>query len=88
MLVKALEIASVEQARQIHEQLASKDFDPDTKVKKMMDLYDQLKVKAISESIANEYINTAFSLLEKLDSTKERKAQLAGFANSLIGRDS
>lgn len=88
MLVKALEIASVEQAKQIHEQLGSKDFDPDAKVKKIMGIYDQLKIKSISESIANDYINMAFGLLEKLDSTKERKIQLAGFANSLIGRDS
>lgn len=88
MLVKALEIASIDQSKKIHELFALKDFDPDTKVRKVMEIYDQLKIKSLSESIANDYFNTAFGLLETLDSAKERKIQLAEFANSLIGRDS
>lgn len=88
MLVKALEIASIDQSKKIHELFALKDFDPDTKVRKVMEIYDQLKIKSLSESIANDYFNTAFGLLENLDSAKERKIQLAEFANSLIGRDS
>ncbi len=34
MLVKALELASIEQAKQLHELFALKDFDPETKVKR------------------------------------------------------
>jgi geranylgeranyl diphosphate synthase type II len=86
MLVKALEIASFEQARQIHELFSLKDFDPDTKVKKVVSIYDQLNIKSISESLASDYINSAFELLEKLDAPKERKMELSGIANSLIGR--
>ena len=87
MLVKAMEIASVEQARQLHELFALKEFDPEIKVKKVIDLYNQLNIKNISETLANDYINTAFSLLEKIDVINERKTELADFASSLIGRD-
>jgi geranylgeranyl diphosphate synthase type II len=87
MLVKALEIASIEQARQIHELFSLKDIDPDTKVKKVVNIYDQLDIKNISESLANDYINSAFGLIEKLDAPKERKMELSGITNSLIGRN-
>jgi geranylgeranyl diphosphate synthase type II len=88
MLVKALEIASIEQAKQLHEQFALKEFDPEIKVKKVVDLYDQLNIKNISERLATDYINTAFSLLEKIGVINERKTELVNIANSLIGRDS
>jgi len=87
LLVKALELASVEQRRQLHEQFASKDSDVEAKVKKVIGLYDQLNIKSISEKLANDYINTALSLLEKTRAKKERKTELAGIASSLIGRD-
>jgi geranylgeranyl diphosphate synthase type II len=87
LLVKALELASVEQTRQLHEQFASKDFDAETKVKKVIGLYDQLNIKSISEKLANDYINTALSLLEKTGAKKERKTELEGIASSLIGRE-
>ncbi len=87
MLVKALELASFDQARQIHELFSMKDLDPETKVKKVVSIYDQLNIKNVSEDLANSYINTAFNLLEKLDPPKERKVELINIANSLIGRD-
>jgi geranylgeranyl diphosphate synthase type II len=87
LLVKALEIASVEQAKQLHEQFALKEFDPELKVKKVTEIYNQLNIKNISESLANEYINTSFTLLGKVGSSNERKTELVNIANSLIGRD-
>ena len=87
MLVKALEISSIEQAKLLHEQFNLKEFDPETKVKKVTEIYDQLNIKNISESLANEYINTSFNLLGKISVTNERKTELVNIANSLIGRD-
>jgi geranylgeranyl diphosphate synthase, type II len=87
LLVKAMEIASVEQTKQLHEQFELKEFDPEVKVKKVTEIYDQLNIKNISENLANDYINTAFSLLGKVGATIERKTELVNIANSLIGRD-
>ncbi len=87
MLVKALELASTEQSKQLHEQFGLKEFDPVTKVQKVIEIYDQLNIKSISENLANEYINAAFSLLGKVSATNERKTELVNIGNSLIGRD-
>lgn len=87
LLVKALEIASVEQFKLLQEQISQKDFDPETKIKKVTELYDQLNIKSTTENVANDYINTAFDLLEKIGVSRERKMELAQIANSLIGRN-
>ena len=87
MLVKALEIASIEQAKQLHEQFNLKEFDPDEKVRKVIEIYEDLNIKNISEVLANDYINSAFVLLDKISAKNERKTELVNIANSLIGRD-
>jgi geranylgeranyl diphosphate synthase, type II len=87
LLVKALETSSAVQRKKLQEQFAMKEFDPETKVKKVIEIYDQLNIKAATENLANDYINTAFSLLEKIGADKERKKELATVAGSLIGRD-
>jgi geranylgeranyl diphosphate synthase, type II len=87
LLVKALEIASYNQLNQLHRQIALKEFDPENKVKTVIDIYDQLNIRAITENLANEYISTAFGLLEKIGPLKERKKELTLLASSLIGRD-
>jgi geranylgeranyl diphosphate synthase type II len=87
LLVKALEIASGDQLKQLQEQFMLKEFDPETKVKKVVDLYDQLNIKTVTENLANDYIKEAFNLLEKIGVAEERKKELAQVASSLIGRN-
>ena len=87
LLVKALEAASGEQLTKLHELFSLKEFDPETKVKMVADLYDQLKVRSVTEEIAGNYIKTAFDLLEKVGAVKERKEELNRMVSSLIGRD-
>jgi geranylgeranyl diphosphate synthase type II len=87
LLVKALEIASGEQFRQLQEQIAKKEFDPEAKVKAVIELYAQLKIKTITENLASDYINTAISLLEKTGVDKERKKEMMLIAEALIGRE-
>ena len=87
MLVTALEKASAGQAKLLHEQLGLVEFDPETKVKKVVEIYDSLNIKSISENLANDYINIAFNLLNEVNAKKERKEELVNLANSLIGRD-
>ncbi len=87
LLVKALETGSVDQVKQLHEQIALKEFDPEEKVRKVTDLYDQLNIKTAAENLANDYINKAFKLLEKIGVSNERKSELELIAGSLAGRD-
>jgi geranylgeranyl diphosphate synthase type II len=87
LLVKALEIASGKQLKQLQSLVAAKEFDPEVKVKKVIELYNQLNIKTITESLASEYISQAFVSLEKVTAVKERKKELTLIASSLIGRD-
>jgi geranylgeranyl diphosphate synthase type II len=87
LLVKAFEIASPDQFKRLQEQFAKKEFDPAVKVKTVIDLYDQLKIKTITENLVIDYIKTAFNVLEKINVEKERKEEIALVASSLIGRD-
>ncbi len=87
LLVKALEIATAEQRKELHELFDISDSDPQEKVKKVVAIYDQLNIKSVTERLANEYINVSFSLLDRISSDKERKKELTLIASSLIGRD-
>jgi geranylgeranyl diphosphate synthase, type II len=87
LLVKAFEIGSGAQLLKLKEQFNQKEFDPAEKVKNVLEVYNQLNIRAITENIANEYINTAFRLLEKIGVMNERKEELTRLASSLIGRE-
>lgn len=87
LLIKALEIASREQHKKLKEQFSAREFEPDIKVKKVVEIYDQLNIKDITENLANDYFEVSFGLLEKINVGKDRKKELALMASSLIGRD-
>jgi geranylgeranyl diphosphate synthase, type II len=87
LLVKAIEIASVDQLKKLQELFTHGDIEPQTKVKEVIGLYDQLNIKALTENLANELINTAFNQLDKVSVMKERKEEITQLAISLIGRD-
>ncbi|HKK41760.1 MAG TPA: polyprenyl synthetase family protein [Bacteroidales bacterium] len=86
LLVKALEMANREQLKVLHELFSTTDTDPQEKVNKVMDIYDQLNIRSVTEQLANDYIKTSLSLLEKTDVPKKRKNELQLMAGSLIGR--
>ena len=87
LLVKALELASGKQLSQLQELVTKKDIEPATKVSMVVSIYDQLNIKSITENLANEYINIAFCLLEKVGVDNARKKEMVTIASSLIGRD-
>ena len=80
-------MATPDQFKQLQDIMAKKDFIPEEKVKSVISLYDQLKIKSITEKLANEYIITAFKMLEMTRVVKERKNFLECVTHSLIGRD-
>jgi geranylgeranyl diphosphate synthase, type II len=86
-LIKAMEIASGDQLKRLQEQLMATDFDHENKVKTVIELYDQLNIKTLTENLANEYIGKSFNLLEKVEVAKERKEELYQLIHSLIGRN-
>ncbi|MCX6330365.1 MAG: polyprenyl synthetase family protein [Bacteroidia bacterium] len=86
-LVKAMEIASAEQFKQLQEQFSMKDSDEEAKINKVISLYEQLNIKEITETLANEYISKALVLIQKVNVDETRKNELINLASSLIGRN-
>jgi geranylgeranyl diphosphate synthase type II len=86
-LVKAMEIASAEQFKQFQEQFSMKDSDTEAKISKVISLYEQLNIKEITETLANEYISKALVLIKKVNVDEKRKNELINLSSSLIGRN-
>jgi geranylgeranyl diphosphate synthase, type II len=87
LLIKALELATGKTLKKLQEQLTLKEFDPELKINTVREIFDQLQIRTITESLANEYITTSLSRLEKVNADKERKNELYQMATSMIGRN-
>lgn len=85
--VKAAEVADEKQLRQLNNLFSLKKADPQDKISAIRDLYDQLGIKSITETLASDFISRAFGLLDKVNVDLKRKTELVNLANSLIGRD-
>ena len=86
LLIKALEVATGSTLKKLQEQVLAKEFDPESKIKTVMDIFDQLNIRSITANLANEYITMSLNLLEKVSAGKEKKVELFQMATSLIGR--
>lgn len=87
LYVKAMEAASGKQGKQLHDLFSEKENDPDVKIKKVTELYDELNLRETTETIAYDYINKAFGFLQKVSVDEKRKKEMTNLAISLIGRD-
>jgi geranylgeranyl diphosphate synthase type II len=85
--VKAVEIAERKELKQLQKLYSTEESDPETKVKAVIDIFDQLDIKTITETLAYNFISKAFSMLDKVGADQKRKTELVNIANSLIGRD-
>lgn len=87
LLIKAMELANEEQLQDLHYWLDQIDFEPERKVSAVKNLYDELHIKALTEEKMNDYFQSGFSALEKLDLPVDKKAILKRFAEQLINRE-
>jgi len=85
--VKAFELSGGVQFRILQELYSDKKNDPETKIKSVMEIYNNLNIRKITEDLANNYIEKAFIMLDKVEVSKERKKELTSLAISLIGRE-
>lgn len=86
-LVKAMEKASVTQKKTLQELFTEPEADPEVKVRKVIEIYDELDIRNTTESLAREYISKAFALLRKLPVEEKRKQEMVNLATSLIERE-
>ena len=87
-LVKAIEVASGSQLKQLKELFSQKEgeTDEDAKISQVMTIYNDLKISEIIKETANSYINNAYSLLNKIPVAETRKKEMTNLVISLIDR--
>jgi Geranylgeranyl pyrophosphate synthase len=85
--VKAMETATGIQEKKLQELFSGSEKNPEIKVRKVIELYEQLKIKDITETLACDYINKGFGFLQKVSVDESRKKEMTNLAISLIGRD-
>jgi len=84
--VKAFELSKGKQFKLLQDLFSDKESDPERKVRSVMDIFDKLNIRMLTENLANEYIEKAFDMLDKVEVVNERKKELTLVASSLIGR--
>jgi geranylgeranyl diphosphate synthase type II len=87
LYVKAMEIATSDLRKKLQELYSAATSDTEAKIKNVTEIYDQLNIKILSESLAGEYLKNALNLLDKAGAPQERKAELIQMTGSLSGRD-
>lgn len=87
LYVKAMEAGTSEQRRRLQDEYLSENSNPESKIRNVLEIYDQLNIKPITESLANNYFKKALGFLERTGVPAERKQELIQVTGSLVGRD-
>jgi len=88
LLIEALEKVGREERKALEYWLSAKVFDKDEKVKAVTQIYNQLNIKALTESKMNEYFQKGLANLNQLGASESRKEGLQQFVEQLIYRES
>ncbi len=87
LYIKAMEAASTEQRKVLQVLYSGEGASPEEKIGTVKEIYDRLGVKEATTTIAGDYINASFRLLERVEVRRERMEELLRFAESLTGRE-
>ncbi len=87
LLIKAKKLANAQQLAIIENWLQKKDFDPEEKVKAIVEIYDQLKIKEITKTEVENYFALADKYLTEVAVDDDRKTELRKVLDSLKKRN-
>ena len=88
LLINALENSRGAQNEMLWHWIRLSDFNPSEKVGAVRAIFDDLGIRGLTEAKMNSYFDKAFSFLGEIRAPEVRKHQLAGYAQSLITRQS
>lgn len=88
MLINALRLASDTQKAELNNWIGKKIFDPAEKITSVTAIYDQLRLKELSEEKIHAYYNQAMNCLTSLSVDSERLTILKGVSAHLMNRQS
>lgn len=87
LLIKARELASGDEKKELEHWIDLKAFNPVEKVTAVKSIYAKLGIQKIGEQKMNSYFDLALNTLEELDVVLERKQPLMKLAQTLIKRE-
>lgn len=88
-VIKAFETATTSQLQRLKELFTrSAAIDPKEKIEEVTSIFNQLNIKEKVVETANDYMNKALELLDKVEVDKSKKSELKELALSLVGRSS
>ena len=88
MLINAFRLASDIQKAELNSWIGKKTFDPAEKIAAVTAIYDQLRLKELSEDKIHMYYNQALNCLDSLSVAPERLNILKEVSARLMNRQS
>lgn len=87
LLIKSLETSNSKQREELEKWIAKADFDENEKIGAVKKIYEELNIKAVSESMVQKYYQSAIDCLSSINVSDERKKELYLFAENLNNRE-
>jgi geranylgeranyl diphosphate synthase type II len=86
LVLKAFELANVEQAKKLSEQLGKKNVDPIKKVQAVRSVFDEIGVNALCRAEADKHTKIAIDHLQKINADRTKVKTLEEFSADLLKR--
>ena len=87
LLLKALELASFSQGKELGKWLGLSDFDPVEKVNAVVSIFDVIGVRKHTEKEIGDYYEKALNSLQLVSAIESKKKELAAYAGALMARE-
>lgn len=86
LVLKAFELANVEQSKKLHELFSKKATDPNKKVKDVLIIFNEIGVNALCRAEADKHTKIAVGHLQKIQADRTKLKQLEDFSVDLLKR--
>lgn len=86
LLIKALEVGSPDQIRELEALMTENQHQPERKINKVLEIFRQLKIDQFTKEKVIEYSELALKIIGEIPVEKERKVELEIFTRNLISR--
>jgi geranylgeranyl diphosphate synthase, type II len=87
LLIKALEAAGEHDKKILKDLYSGSDIKEDEKIRRVMEIYDKLKIKSITEKKIDEYFREGLKKISAVEASLYKKARLKDFIKDLINRE-
>jgi geranylgeranyl diphosphate synthase type II len=87
LLIKAIEKAEGELKEELLFWLNEKQFDPEEKVKAVIQIYEKLGIKELTELKMNDYFNKSLEIFDSIEIAEQKKEALKALSLKLIDRE-